>query len=60
MEKKDQEQPAVECFGFQRYKCSALNVIVPEECKRCKFKKREMDVTNGVRYPFGRGQDAKP
>lgn len=50
-EVKKRTPVVIQCFGFEGYRCNCLNVIVPTECGKCKFKKLERDVTNGKRYP---------
>lgn len=42
----------VNCFAYKGYGCAILkDVEVAEYCRKCRFKKPERDVTNGVRYP---------
>jgi hypothetical protein len=43
----------IDCFSWNGYKCIELLADAPSECKKCRFKKPERDVTNGVRYTPG-------
>lgn len=41
-----------ECFAYGWKECLILRVPVPQGCVKCKFRKREREVTCGRRYPY--------